>query len=260
MISIVTPSLNQAKFLEKNIQSVLNQGYDNFEHIIIDGGSTDGSIDILKKYGHLKWVSEKDSGQSNAINKGFKLSKGDIIGWLNSDDIYQPGIFQKVNEIFSKDHKLDFIFSNCLLINESEQIVGFLKGKDPQKYQVLSNTNFIPQPTIFFRKNIFHKTGYLNEEYHLSMDFDYWRRISKYHKMQFIDDIFACFREHHESKTAHNLKKFKYESKISFFRNGGSIFMPYYFEAFIKPKLISIFIYNPIIKKVFLRDKKFRKK
>ena len=250
-ISVVTPSLNQAKFLEKNILSVLNQNYENFEHIIVDGGSTDGSIEVLKKYKHLRWISGKDNGQSHAINKGFKLLRGDLIGWLNSDDTYMPGTFHKVKQFFLNDDTVDFIFSHCLRIDEFDNIVGFSLAKDPRKFDVLSNPNFIPQPTVFFRKSVFEKTGYLNENYYLAMDVDFWRRIANYHRMRLINDIFACFRLHNESKTTKYLKHFKYESKRSFFKNGGSIYSPYYFETFIKPWLISIFIYNPLVKKLF---------
>jgi glycosyltransferase involved in cell wall biosynthesis len=255
MISIVTPSLNQAKFLEQNILSVLNQDYENFEHIIIDGGSTDGSIDILNKYSHLKWISEKDTGQSNAINKGFKASKGEIIGWLNSDDVYMPGTFNKVQNIFLKNKEIDFIFSHCLRIDESGSIISLRDAKDPESYDVRYYPNFIPQPTVFFRSNIFQKTGYLDETYFLAMDVDYWRRIRKNHKMKLINDIFACFRIHNESKTSKYSKHFKFESKRSFFKNGGTVFSPFYFETFIKPILMSIFIYNPIIKRLFFHEK-----
>jgi glycosyltransferase involved in cell wall biosynthesis len=255
LISIVTPSLNQVKFLEKNILSVLNQNYDNFEHIIVDGGSTDGSVEVLRKYKHLRWISEKDKGQAHAINKGFKLAQGDLIGWLNSDDTYMPGTFQKVENFFLNNAGVDFIFSHCIRIDANDNIVGFSNAKDPDEFNVLSHVNFIPQPTVFFRKIVFEKTGYLKENYFLAMDIDYWRRIAKNHKIKFIKDIFACFRFHSESKTTKYLKSFKYESKRSFFQNGGSIFSPYYFETFIRPWLVSIFVINPITKKIFYRGK-----
>lgn len=251
MISVVTPSLNQAPFLEKNIQSVLNQYYPNFEQIVIDGGSTDGTIDILKNYPHLKWVSEKDKGQSQAINKGFKLAKGEIIGWLNSDDVYQPGAFKKAVAIFNRFQDIDFIFSHCLRIDKDDNILSMGTGKDPLIWDVLQYPNFIPQPTVFFRNCIFRKTGYLDESFFLAMDIDYWRRIKKNHKMMLVRDIFACFRLHTESKTTLYLNNFKHESKASFFKNGGTVFSPYYFETFIKPKLLKIFIYNPIFKRLF---------
>lgn len=101
-ISIVTPSYNQGQFIEQTIKSVLNQDYKNYEHIIIDGGSTDNTIDILKKYKHLIWISEKDAGQSNAINKGFSMAKGEIFAWLNSDDYYEENIFKSIATYFKR--------------------------------------------------------------------------------------------------------------------------------------------------------------
>ena len=124
-ISIVTPSLNQAKFLEKTIQSVLAQNYSDLEYIIIDGGSTDGSVEIIKKYQDkiAYWVSEKDRGQSHGINKGFALATGDIFAWLNSDDTYMPGALHTVAEYFSKDSDLDFLYGDVNLINEKSIIL-----------------------------------------------------------------------------------------------------------------------------------------
>ena len=113
-ISIVSPSYNQSDFIEEAILSVLHQNYPNFEHIIIDGGSTDRTVELLKKYPHLIWVSEPDEGQSDAINKGFKLATGDIIGWLNVDDYYLADTFQKVNRHLS-DSSTDAVYSNYIL-------------------------------------------------------------------------------------------------------------------------------------------------
>lgn len=259
IISIVTPSLNQAQFLRQNIISVLSQNYKQFEHIIADGGSTDGSIDILKSYPHLKWFSEKDDGQAHAINNALKKIQGDIVGWLNSDDAYCQDTFKKVNAIFRSDECLDFIFSNCLHIDQNDRIIGFQAGKDPEIYPVMFHRNYIPQPTVFFRRRVLDITGYLNERYHMSMDFDYWRRISKSHKMKFVDDIFACFRQHDRSKTNTDAKKFKAESKVSFFDNGGKIFSPYYFETFIRPRLNAIFINNILFRRIFYKKSSDRK-
>jgi glycosyltransferase involved in cell wall biosynthesis len=255
MLSIVTPSLNQGRYIEKNILSVIGQNDDHFEHIIIDGGSTDGTIDILRKYNHLRWISENDSGQSQAINKGFKMTRGSIIGWLNSDDVYCPNTFRKVRKIYSKNPSVDFIFSHCLRIDENDNILGFLQGRDPKLFSILNNTNHIPQPTVFFRDTVLKTTGYLDERYLWVMDFDFWRRISKNHEIMLINDIFACFRMHNQSKTVKYLSRFRYESKSSFFRNGGSMFSPYYFETFIRPKLEKLFIYNPIVKRLFFHGK-----
>ena len=147
------------------------------------------------------------------------------------------------------------IFSHCVKIDENDNILGFSNVKDPDQYNVLTYPNFIPQPTVFFRDIVFETTGYLNENFFLAMDIDYWRRITKRHKIKLIRDTFACFRLHNDSKTTKYLKFFKYESKQSFFQNGGSIFSPYYFETFIKPILLSLFVYNPFVRKIFFNGK-----
>lgn len=252
-ISVITPSYNQSGFLTENIDSVLKQEYSNFEHIVIDGGSTDQSVEILKTYKHLKWTSEPDRGQSHAINKGFRKAAGNIIGWLNSDDIYLPGTFSKVNRILNSNPGVDFLFSHCLRIDAEGRILSMAQAKEPAKYSVIDYPNYIPQPTVFFRKEVFNITGYLDEGYQYVMDFDYWRRIEKNHEMMMVNDIFAAFRMHDDSKTGKYELDFKHESKVSFFKNGGKIRSPYYFEKFIKPKLIAIFIYNPVIKKLFFK-------
>jgi len=130
-ISIVTPSFNQGAYIEENIKSVLRQNYPNFEHIIIDGSSTDGTIDILKKYDHLIWVSERDKGQSEAINKGFKTANGEIIGWLNSDDCYEPDAFSTIVRELNKAEDKYIVFGDCNLIDKNEERIGYCKGRLP---------------------------------------------------------------------------------------------------------------------------------
>ena len=245
--------MNQGKFLTQNILSVLNQNYSKFQHIVVDGLSHDETIDILKSYPHIDWISKEDDGQSEAINNGFRMSDGDIIGWLNSDDYYLPETFPKIIEFFKQNDNVDFVFSNCLIVNENDQIIGFRKGKDPKRYPVSLNRNYIPQPTVFFKKIIFETVGYLDEKYKMSMDFDYWRRISKNHTMVYLNDIFACFRIHNTSKTERYSKEFKKESKESFFKNGGSVFSPYYYETFLQPKLQKLFFDNCFIRRIFYR-------
>lgn len=256
-ISIITPSYQQAQFLEECIRSVILQNYPNLEYIIIDGESTDNSVDIIKRYEQFikYWVSEPDKGQAHAINKGFRLATGQIIGWLNSDDLYAPCAFLKAVDVFSKHNEIDFIFSHCIRINEKDLIVSMKESKDPTIFNVLNYPNFIPQPTVFFRDTIFKETGYLNEKYFLAMDIDYWRRISKNHKMLLVNDVFAYFRLHENSKTSRYLKDFKKESLRSFLECGGSRLSPFFYETYIKPYLMSIFIFNPLSKKIFSYSK-----
>jgi len=204
LISIVTPSLNQATYIGENIKSVLNQKYSDFEHIIIDGGSTDGTIDILRKHDHLIWVSEKDSGQSEAINKGFKRANGEIIGWLNSDDCYEPNTFNTIVKELNKDKGKYFVFGDCNLIDEKGKIIGLVKGKYKGQRSLIEywKDAYIPQPSVFFYRDLLHEIGFLNESLHYAMDWDFWLRISEKYRLVYINKTLANFRIHGQQKTA----------------------------------------------------------
>jgi glycosyltransferase involved in cell wall biosynthesis len=214
LISIITPSLNQGIYIEENIKSVLNQNYPNFEHIIIDGGSTDGTIDILEKYNHLIWVSEKDRGQSAAINKGFKRANGEIIGWLNSDDCYEPGAFFTAVRELNKTEGKYIVFGDCYLIDKNEERIGYCKGRLPHpnnfiKYWEKDYT--IPQPAVFFYKDILNKIGYLDENLHYVMDYDFWLRISKHYQFTYIKKPIAVMRAHGQAKSSLSYEVFERE-------------------------------------------------
>jgi glycosyltransferase involved in cell wall biosynthesis len=204
-VSIITPNYNQVNFLEYTIQSVLNQTYRNLEYIIIDGGSSDGSNNIIKKYQrHLSyWVSEKDTGQSVAINKGFRKCTGDIIGWLNSDDLYLPGTLEYVADYFNSNPGIDFLYGNIDIIDESGENIFTYKELqfDKKMGALLGYGQIIPQPSAFWRKKVLNKVGYLNEEFHYKMDSEYWSRISDYFKVVHVNKTLAKFRLHSASKT-----------------------------------------------------------
>jgi glycosyltransferase involved in cell wall biosynthesis len=204
LISIVTPSLNQGAYIEENIKSVLEQKYPHFEHIVIDGGSTDGTIDILMKYDHVKWVSEKDNGQSQAINKGFKMAKGEIIGWLNSDDCYEPNtLFTIVQELNRGEHKY-VVFGDCYAIDAKGNRIGYFKGNLPHPkdwFKYWEKEYRIPQPSVFFYKEILRKTGYLDEDIHYVMDDEFWLRIREHYQFHYIHKPLASARIHDRAKS-----------------------------------------------------------
>lgn len=177
-ITVVTPSFNQGRFLERTILSVLNQNYPNLEYIVIDGGSTDETLDVIYRYEpYLEyWTSERDRGQSDALNKGFARATGDIIGWQNSDDIYLPGAFVHAAEVFTTRPQVTIAFSHRIDINEDEEIIGerrftpfFLTGYwyDGQS---LSNQ------AAFWRRDLFARIGYLEVELQTAMDYEYFLR------------------------------------------------------------------------------------
>lgn len=201
-ISIITPSYNQGCFLEETIRSVLLQGYPNYEYIIIDGGSSDNSISILKTYSQFitKWISEPDQGQSDAINKGFKCATGEILAWINSDDLYEQDVFSRIALSFVQNPDIRMIYGDCEFINESSQMLYLYKSKD-FSLQNLVNDSYIPQPSVFFKKEIFGIIGFLDGSLHYAMDYEYWIRIGLHFKIQYIPVTLSKFRLHPESKT-----------------------------------------------------------
>jgi glycosyltransferase involved in cell wall biosynthesis len=218
-ISIITPTYNQGKYIEQTILSVLSQDYHKLEYIIIDGKSTDNTLRILKKYGsRIKWISEKDQGQSDAINKGLKICTGDIVTYLNSDDIYLPGCLEKVSRYFSKNNKFLWFTGKCKIINDNGFEIrrkitlwknfwlytGYNTGTSNIILPIL---NYISQPSTFFRREVLTKIGLFNNNYKFSMDLDFWLRLSKLSKPGFIDSYLACFRIQNTSKSANNYQE-----------------------------------------------------
>lgn len=212
-ISIVTPSFNQGRFIEEAIKSVLNQNYDHFEHIIIDNCSTDDTLDILRKYPHVKCVSEPDEGQSDAINKGFKMATGDIIGWLNADDFYLPGTFHKVNQCFANNN-IDAIYSNVKFVNSEGKYLRNLKSHRPLKWLSLLYT-YIQSTSLFFRRKIVDSNIILDTSLHYCMDKDFYvRLLYGGYKLKYIDDYFAAFRWHDSNKSLAITEKVKWEKAL----------------------------------------------
>lgn len=206
-ISIITPSFNQGQFLEETILSVLNQSYDNIEHIVIDGGSTDNSVEIIKKYEkHLSyWVSEKDKGQSDAINKGLKICTGDIITWLNSDDIFLPNILNEIPNYFAANPNLGLVHGKAILFGSNRKDLEIGEEKSNMKERYLAYIPF-PQPASFFSRNVIEETGFLNVDFHYGMDFDLLTRIALNFDITHIDKVLTKYRIHESSKTNDDLK------------------------------------------------------
>ena len=207
-ISIVTPSFNQASFIEETLRSVNSQQYPLIEHIVIDGASTDGTVEILERYSsmpgwkHLRWISEQDRGQSDALNKGFRMATGDIIGWLNSDDRYEPHCFSAVSKALETNQLVDFVYGDYLIIDETGQTLIFKKEIDFDWEIMLCGLNYIAQPNVFFRKRVFSDLGYLNDSLHYVMDYEFWLRAANNgFRFHHIPTAFAACRWHLGAKT-----------------------------------------------------------
>ncbi|MBI1838104.1 MAG: glycosyltransferase [Flavobacteriia bacterium] len=206
-ITILTPSFNQGDFIEKNILSVLNQQYENFEHIIIDGGSTDSTIEMLKKYPHLKWISEKDNGQADALNKGFSMATGDVIGWVNSDDYLEENIFSFIAKEF-KSTETQWIVGYLNEVNLSNLSITKIESPIITYDALIQNPDIVKQPCTFFRRELIEHAGKWNDQFYMIMDYDLWLRISKITSPKMVNYCFANFVIHPNQKTnPQNIKK-----------------------------------------------------
>lgn len=212
--SVITPSFNQAGFIKRTLQSVADQEADFLvEHIVMDGGSTDGTLEILKDHGsQIQYHSAPDRGMPDAVNKGFALASGEIVGWLNSDDTYLPGTLQKVAAYFDRNPKCLWLYGNCRIVDAYDQEIRkwitAYKNRSSRKYsyQRLLMENFISQPAVFMRRAALKAAGPLDITLPTAMDFDLWLRLAKLGNPGYIDDDLACFRVHGSSISSMNYK------------------------------------------------------
>jgi glycosyltransferase involved in cell wall biosynthesis len=211
-ISVVTPSFNQAEFIERTILSVMNQ-VTNFpvEHIVIDGYSTDGTREILEKHScAIRLISEPDRGMGEALNKGFAMATGEIIGWLNSDDTYLPGALQKAADYFGRHPDCLWLYGNCRMVDEQDKEIRKwitrYKNRLARKYSYkrLLVENFISQPAVFIRRNALEAAGPIDMALPTAMDYDLWLRLGKLGEPGYIDDDLAWFRVHRQSISSMN--------------------------------------------------------
>ncbi|GER78566.1 MAG: glycosyltransferase [Anaerolineales bacterium] len=241
-VSIVTPSFNQARFLEAAIQSALSQDYPRIEYIIVDGGSTDGSLDIIQKYADRLawWVSEKDRGQTDAINKGFARASGQIFAWINSDDTYEPrAVGQAVR--FLLDHpEVGMVYADCNYINEQGRVIGKFPAAQTDLPRLRRGYVHIPQQTMFFRAELWKQVGPLDPSFYFAMDYDLWTRIAARAELRYLaGQTWANFRIHASGKTVAADDRCWPEMLRVHYRDGGSFFSPivakYYVRKLIAP-------------------------
>jgi hypothetical protein len=203
LVSIVTPCYNHAEFLERTLLSVRAQDYARIEHIVIDGGSTDGTLQLLRKYEDgLRWISEEDRGQTDAINKGFRMATGDIMAWLNADDLYTPGAVRTVVDFFRTHPEASFVYGDALGIDENARRYGLRVNVQPCDLEKLAHKgDFIVQPAAFWRAELWHELGELDESLTYTMDYDYWMRAAKRVKLHYVPVCLAYERIYGAAKT-----------------------------------------------------------
>lgn len=201
LVSIVTPSYNQAGFLEKTIRSVLEQDYPAIEYAVVDGGSTDGSVDIIKKYASRLawWVSEKDSGQAAAINKGFARATGKYIAWVNSDDYYYPGAIASAIQALEADENLGFVYGNVMVVDQRTQPLNLLRYQNWGINDLLS-FHIIGQPGVFMRRSVLEKAGYLEPDFHYMLDHHLWLRMARLAPIHYVNETWAGAHYHEGCK------------------------------------------------------------
>jgi glycosyltransferase involved in cell wall biosynthesis len=242
LISIVTPSYNQGKYLEETILSVLNQDYPNLEYLVIDGGSSDNSIDIIHKHQDrlAYWVSKADKGQTDAVNKGFARAKGSIIAWLNSDDTYNPGAVSAAVRYLSEHPQVGLVYSDLNFIDEGSKVIGRFPAAQTDLKRLRRGYVHIPQPAVFFRAELWRKVGPLDPSFFFAMDYDLWVRLAGVTEIRYLPGpVWANFRLHSDAKTINADDRCWPEMLRVHYRDGGKrlspIVMKYYLRKAASP-------------------------
>jgi glycosyltransferase involved in cell wall biosynthesis len=209
MISIITPVYNSGDFIASCIQNVIDQDCPNIEHVIVDGGSTDGTVDLIKQYAdrhpHIRWISEKDKGQSDAMNKGIAIAKGEVLGVLNADDYYQSGVLCRVSEIFKDLPEPSFIAGNCNVRDSENNIVDVNKPSHLRLDQLLQGACVHPFPcnpsAYFYHASLHQHMGLFDVDDHFIMDLDFIMRAVQHSNLYYFDELWGNFVIHQDTKT-----------------------------------------------------------
>lgn len=242
--SIITPSFNQAHFIEATIRSVLEQNYPDVEYIIMDGGSLDGSVEVIKKYSKklAYWVSEPDDGQTDALNKGFEKATGDIFAWINSDDTYEPGVFTQVAEFFEQHPEVGMVYGEANFIDVNGKKIGSFPSAQTDITRLRRGYVHIPQQSAFFRANLWRQVGPLDPDFFFAMDYDLWVRLARITRIQHVPGkVWANFRLHSNAKTIAADDRCWPEMLKVHYRDGGNFFAlivgKYYLRKLLAPVL-----------------------
>lgn len=234
LVSIVTPSLNQGRYLREALASVAAQTYAPVEHVVVDGGSTDGSVEILRTAEGVHWVSEPDEGQSQALNKGFALARGEILGWLNADDSYLPhAVAEAVAAL--QETGAGLVYADVTRVNDGGVNPRRIRSRRPfDLWRELNEGCGIYSPAVFFTRAAYEQAGRLDESLHLTMDYDLWLRIARANRVVGLDAVWALQRIHEEAKTVAQYDEFWPERLRVSRRHGGRRFSPLLVNRYIR--------------------------
>lgn len=244
LVSIVTPSFNQGKFLEETILSVLNQDYENIEYIVVDGGSSDNTLEVIKKYQSRLawWVSEPDKGQTDAINKGFNRASGEIIAWLNSDDVYAPGAIREAVKYLVENPQIGMVYGELDFIDEHGRVIGRFNAAQTDLPRLRRGFVHIPQPSAFFRRDLWTKVGPLDPSFFFAMDYDLWTRLAAHTELKYLPGkAWAQFRLHTDGKTVTSDDRCWPEMLRVHYRDGGKPWAPIVMKYWLR-KLAAPFL------------------
>ena len=213
-ISVVTPSFNQAEYLERTILSVLDQGYANLEYIVIDGGSTDGSVEVIRKYADrlAYWVSEPDQGQTDAINKGLRRATGEWLAWQNSDDVYYPGVFSDIAQTASRHPEVDLIIGNMMIIDAQDKALRDIRYVTPSYGALRAEGMVMVNQAAFWRRRVHAEIGWLEESLQFSFDYEWFLRLTERYRGVHVNRIWGGFRLHGATKTSKWTQRFSEEN------------------------------------------------
>ncbi len=241
LVSVVTPSFNQGRYLEQTILSVLYQDYPNIEYIVIDGGSIDNSVEIIRRYESRLgyWISEHDKGQTDAINKGFAHAHGEILAWLNSDDVYNPGAVSAAVKFLVENPNIGMVYGDLDFINEDDHVIGIFNAAQTNLKKLRRGFVHIPQPSAFFRAVHWRQVGPLDPGYFFAMDYDLWVRLAGVTSLKYLPGkTWAKFRLHSDAKTINADDRCWPEMLRVHYRDGGHALSPIVFKYYLR-KLVS---------------------
>lgn len=235
LVSVITPCLNRVRFVRDAIESLLIQDYPRIEHIVMDGGSTDGTLDVLRHYeGRIRWYSESDTGQSDALNKLLRLVEGEIVGWLNSDDFYYEGAIRRVVEAFSSKPDADVIYGRCAIVEERGAFVRMHSTRPFSLPRLVSyDAGYIPVQSTFFRRRVIDAVGDFDTSLRYALDYDWLVRAGLSCNVHHVPAVLGAFRQHRDATQGPELRRDYVREVVKVSRRyGGNAFTPLRTQAF----------------------------